>query len=233
MATHSSVLAWRIPGMAEPGGLPSIGSHRVGHDGSDLAAAAAEGSFFEFCLWAWGCVAPGNSPGLPSNGPQPCLGGRAPASPFPTVGFSPPPSASLGLTAQCLWRLVRPPSPPHRKSHIPRALLVPGKLGRSATLCLQPFPLKDSLVLSLFLSLRLGLSFCLSVSYHPPFLVSAPAPPQHPPFLSSGLPTLYSLARKGRHLHLQRGWSVESRDGHMAGGMRGSRGGPAVWEERG
>jgi len=39
--THSSVLAWRIPGMAEPGGLPSIGSHRVGHDWSDLAAAAA------------------------------------------------------------------------------------------------------------------------------------------------------------------------------------------------
>ena len=32
MATHSSVLAWRIPGMAEPGGLPSVGSHRVGHD---------------------------------------------------------------------------------------------------------------------------------------------------------------------------------------------------------
>ena len=39
MATHSSVLAWRIPGMAEPGGLPSMGSHRVGHDLSDLAAA--------------------------------------------------------------------------------------------------------------------------------------------------------------------------------------------------
>ena len=39
-ATHSSVLAWRIPGMVEPGGLPSMGSHRVGHDGSDLAAAA-------------------------------------------------------------------------------------------------------------------------------------------------------------------------------------------------
>ena len=31
MATHSSVLAWRIPGMGEPGGLPSVGSHRVGH----------------------------------------------------------------------------------------------------------------------------------------------------------------------------------------------------------
>ena len=41
MATHSSVLAWRIPGMEEPGGLPSIGSHRVRHDWSDLAAAAA------------------------------------------------------------------------------------------------------------------------------------------------------------------------------------------------
>ena len=37
MATHSSVLAWRIPGMEEPGGLPSMGSHRVGHDWSDLA----------------------------------------------------------------------------------------------------------------------------------------------------------------------------------------------------
>ena len=40
MATHSSVLAWRIPGTGEPGGLPFMGSHRVGHDWSDLAAAA-------------------------------------------------------------------------------------------------------------------------------------------------------------------------------------------------
>ena len=39
MATHSSVLAWRIPGAVEPGGLPSMGSHRIGHDWSDLAAA--------------------------------------------------------------------------------------------------------------------------------------------------------------------------------------------------
>ena len=46
MATHSSILAWRIPGMAEPGGLPSMGSHRVGHNWSDLAAAAR-----------WGCQA--------------------------------------------------------------------------------------------------------------------------------------------------------------------------------
>ena len=40
MATHSSVLAWRIPGTGEPDGLPSMWSHRVGHDWSDLAAAA-------------------------------------------------------------------------------------------------------------------------------------------------------------------------------------------------
>ena len=49
VAPHSSILAWRIPGMGEPGGLPSMGSHRVGHDWSDLAAAAA----------SWFCYAPG------------------------------------------------------------------------------------------------------------------------------------------------------------------------------
>ena len=41
MAPHSSVLAWRSPGMGEPGGLPSMGLHRVGHEWSNLAAAAA------------------------------------------------------------------------------------------------------------------------------------------------------------------------------------------------
>ena len=40
MATYSSVLAWRIPGTGEPSGLPSMGSHRVGHNSSNLAAAA-------------------------------------------------------------------------------------------------------------------------------------------------------------------------------------------------
>ena len=44
MATHSSILAWRIPGTEEPSGLPSMGLHRVGHDWSDLAAAAV-------CSW--------------------------------------------------------------------------------------------------------------------------------------------------------------------------------------
>ena len=47
MATHSSVLAWRIPGTGESGGLPSVGSHRVRHDWSDLAAAAA---FTDLCI---------------------------------------------------------------------------------------------------------------------------------------------------------------------------------------
>ena len=42
MATHSSVLAWRIPGTGEPGGLPSMESHRVGHNWSNLAAAAVK-----------------------------------------------------------------------------------------------------------------------------------------------------------------------------------------------
>ena len=44
MATHSSVLAWRIPGTEGPDGLPFLGSHRVRHDSSDLAAAVAVGN---------------------------------------------------------------------------------------------------------------------------------------------------------------------------------------------
>ena len=47
MATHSSVLAWRIPGMGEPGGLPSMGSHRVGYDCSDLAVVVSSDSLSE------------------------------------------------------------------------------------------------------------------------------------------------------------------------------------------
>ena len=57
MATHSSVPAWRIPGMAEPDGLPSVGSHRVGHDWSDLAAAAVatqiQTQLFPPQVWTW------------------------------------------------------------------------------------------------------------------------------------------------------------------------------------
>ena len=59
MAAHSSVLAWRIPGTGEPSGPPSMGSHRVGHDWSDLSAAVAA-AYCDFTfyvdlypLWTW------------------------------------------------------------------------------------------------------------------------------------------------------------------------------------
>ena len=51
MAIHSSVLAWRIPGTGKPGGLPSMGSHRVGHDSSDLATAAAAAAAVFHCIF--------------------------------------------------------------------------------------------------------------------------------------------------------------------------------------
>ena len=54
MATHSSVLAWRIPGTGEPGGLLSMGSHRVGHDWSDLAAAVGGWLFKKVRLFFYG-----------------------------------------------------------------------------------------------------------------------------------------------------------------------------------
>ena len=54
MATHSSILAWRIPGMGEPGGLPSVGSHRVRHNWSNLVAAAvaAAANMYRGAWWA-------------------------------------------------------------------------------------------------------------------------------------------------------------------------------------
>ena len=55
MATHSIVLAWRIPGTREPGRLPSMGSHRVGHDWSDLAAAAVLLVYICFCCLCFSC----------------------------------------------------------------------------------------------------------------------------------------------------------------------------------
>jgi len=61
MATHSSVLAWRIPGMGEPGGLLSMGSHRVGHDWSDLAAAAAISRCLSLFVSSWSETKMGSS----------------------------------------------------------------------------------------------------------------------------------------------------------------------------
>ena len=68
MATHSSVLAWRIPGMGEPGGLPSMGSHRVGHDWNDLAANARDRGC-KFNPWV---ACPGEENGNPLQ--NSCLG---------------------------------------------------------------------------------------------------------------------------------------------------------------
>ena len=62
MATHSSVLAWRIPGTEEPSGLPSMGSHRVGHDRGNLAAAAAAYQLFSFMDGAFGVISKKSSP---------------------------------------------------------------------------------------------------------------------------------------------------------------------------
>ena len=57
MATHSSVLAWRIPGMAEPGGLPSMGSHRVGHELKRLSSSSSR----FWTLNSWGSHVPSHS----------------------------------------------------------------------------------------------------------------------------------------------------------------------------
>ena len=54
METHSSVLAWRIPGTGEPGGLPSMGLHRIGHNWSHLAAEAEILRIFIYlCIYLW------------------------------------------------------------------------------------------------------------------------------------------------------------------------------------
>ena len=74
MATHSSVLAWRIPGMGEPGGLPSMGSHRVGHDWSDLAAVGN--------IWGF----PG---GIVLKNPPAKVGDTRDSSSIPGLGRSP------------------------------------------------------------------------------------------------------------------------------------------------
>ena len=74
MGTHSSTAAWRIPGTVEPGGLPSVGSHRVGHDRSNLAAAAAKDVMKAMATHsstlAWRIPGMGEPGGLPSMGPH-------------------------------------------------------------------------------------------------------------------------------------------------------------------
>ena len=91
MATHSSVLAWRIPGMGEPGGLPSVGSHRVGHDWSDLAAAAAEKDYNIWWIVQFSRSVMSDS--LRPHEPQ----HTRPSSPSPTPGVHPNKSMSVEL----------------------------------------------------------------------------------------------------------------------------------------
>ena len=99
MAAHSSVLAWRLPGTGEPGGLPSMGSHRVGDDWRDLAATAAwiKGSPYLFllrccCFIARSCPIPCD----PMDGSPPGSSGILQARvlkglPFPSPGDLPDP----------------------------------------------------------------------------------------------------------------------------------------------
>ena len=121
MATHSSSLAWRIPGTGEPGGLPSMGSHRVRHDWSDLAATAAmygceswtikkaevkcseSHSVMTNSLWPCGLYSPQNSPGQNTG-----VGNRSLLQQiFPTQGLN------LGLLhcRQILYQLSHKGSP--------------------------------------------------------------------------------------------------------------------------
>ena len=97
MATHSSVLAWRIPGTAEPGGLLSMGSHRVGHDWSGLAAIAAAslhpngaggGPGMKAITWA-----------LAGMGEAPRMGPRVPA----VVRLFPPPGLEGRGASGVIW----------------------------------------------------------------------------------------------------------------------------------
>ena len=82
MATHPSVLAWKIPWMEEPGGLPSMGLHRVRHDWSDLAAAAARTVACQAPLFMQFSVQ------------QYCSG-----LPFPSPGYLPDPDIEPGFPA--------------------------------------------------------------------------------------------------------------------------------------
>ena len=95
MATQSSVLAWRIPGTEENGGLASLGSHRVGQDWSDLAAAARAG--------ALGVTGPFPSPGdLPNSGSEP----KSPALKAVPLPFEPPGKPLTHNSSLCIcWSL--------------------------------------------------------------------------------------------------------------------------------
>ena len=108
MATHSSVLAWRIPGTGEPGGLLSLGSHRVGHDWSDLAAAAAAARGVR--TFKRGVQA---TQGIPAGG---CLGSNTPSPlfsasdllPVSPIEWSQLKARGQGSLVMLLWKVILP-----------------------------------------------------------------------------------------------------------------------------
>ena len=92
METHSSVLAWRIPGTEEPSGLPSMGSHRVRHNRSDLAAAAAAG--FQWSLEKLAYMPNHRGDEIKQDPEEPSLGqilSMSPVSCLLEIGFIQPP----------------------------------------------------------------------------------------------------------------------------------------------
>ena len=96
MATHSSVLSWRIPGMAEPGGLPSTGLHRVRHDWSDAAAAAAAVAY-------WSSTYPGGFPVLHSSH---CIEWPVYTSGLPIRSWTPESWDHFCLVCHCILRTL-------------------------------------------------------------------------------------------------------------------------------
>ena len=85
MATHSCVLAWRSPGTGGPGGLPSMRSHKAGHDWSDLASAAAAAAHLTLPLWRWSSKGAGRE--VRKQHFPPSLYLTFPASPAPTCFY--------------------------------------------------------------------------------------------------------------------------------------------------
>ena len=119
MATHSSVLAWRIPGMGEPGELTSMGSHRVGHNWSDLAAAAA--AYLEW-LMCTNVLGAGERHSTRDKGHE--EGGSAYAKAGSSLR-SPPgnPQASTTITRACLlYYFVLSPTPLTLRGAVPHHL---------------------------------------------------------------------------------------------------------------
>ena len=107
MATQSSVLIWGIPGTGEPGGLPSMGSHRVGHDWSDLAAAAAARGVRTFKR---GIQATQGSPAggcLGSNTPSP-LFSASDLLPVSPIEWSQLKARGQGSLVMLLWKVILP-----------------------------------------------------------------------------------------------------------------------------